>query len=373
MTHSTTWIEISRSALNHNIALFKKRVGASALLAVIKSNAYGHDMLAIARLCQENPAIAGFVAVSLSESYRLRQEGITKPILVMGYYDQDLSYALAHGVELSVVDYATLEIVQDLAQRHKKPFPVHIKIDTGLTRFGFTPEHTVDLVKRLQSNRHLKIAGLCTHFAESSSQDWLFTAQQRLKFTHVVTALAQQSILPPLCHADKSSTALRDVSCGGNGIRLGAGLYGLLPGHGLRQVMSWKTRIVHIRTADADVPIGYGRTYCTRVPTRIAFVPVGYYDGYDRRLSNCGSALVAYRTNTGVLTKASISVIGRITMNSIAFDVSHLADVKLGDEVELLGEHPAITASTIARLTGGENPRDVTVKVGAHIPRVVVP
>ena len=372
MISPTTWIEISRSALDHNIAIFKRLLGTTLLMAVVKSNAYGHGMIEIAQFCQQHKDIAGFITVSLSEAYTLRQAGITKPIVVMGFLDRDLSYAITNNIHISVHDITLLQALEQTARALGTPASVHIKVDTGLTRFGFMPENVVSIAAKIGKNNALSLQGLCTHFAESSTHDWIFTAQQRTRFFNVVQALDQRKLLPSLYHADKTTSALRPAEQRGTAVRLGAGLYGLLPEQGLQQVLTWKTRIIHIRSLEAGIPIGYGRTYCTQSQKRIALIPIGYYDGYDRRLSNCGHVVIGYRTTSGIYEYARAPIIGLVAMNITTLDITHLPDVKIGDEVILLGDYPGIRSWDIAHLTGGGNPRDVTVKINPIIEKKFV-
>jgi alanine racemase len=371
---TSSWIELSRSALMHNIAFLKQRAGSSvAYMAVVKSNAYGHGMLEIAHLCDTHPMVTALITVSLAEAVALRTAGVTKRIIVMGYLDTDLTTLIDHNIEVSVPNVQTLQILESLSHSSAHPLPIHIKIDTGFTRFGFMPDEVVPLMVDLYRQQHLNVQGICTHFAESGVHDWLFTAQQRKRFFTVVQQLDQQQILPPLYHADKTLTALRPSTLYGNGMRIGAGLYGLLDSDsGLQQVMTWKSTIVQLRSVPCDNSISYGRTFYTQQESKIAVVPVGYYDGYDRRLSNKGHILVYYRTKDGIHAVGEAPVVGLVTMNALFLDVTHLEGVAVGDEVILLGDYPGLRAWDIAQCTGAGNPREVTLSVHPWIERRIV-
>lgn len=364
-----TWIELNQTAFDYNIAYYKQHSSNASLMAVVKSNAYGHGIASIALHCQHNDAIDGFVTATLSEAILLRQQGITKPILAMGYLDAQLDEIIRHNIQISVIDYSMLNALEQVALHYHQPITIHVKVDTGLTRFGFMPEDVLDFVKKIHANKAFVLQGICTHFSESGNADWSYTEVQRERFTAVINQLKTYNLLPPLVHADKSNTALRAMHAPGSGMRIGAGLYGLLAQHNIYHVLTWKSRIAHIRTLTHDSPLGYGQTYHANAGQRIAFVPVGYYDGYDRRLANLGHVLIHHQTSTQQAHYVRAPVIGRIAMNTITVDISHAPHLTLEDEVILLGDYDGLRSCDIAELTGGDNPRDVIIKIRDSIPR----
>ena len=364
-----TWIELNHTAFDHNIAYYKHHIGNASLMAVVKSNAYGHGLLSIAHTCQQNNAVDGFITALLSEAILMRQQGITKPIVVMGYLDAPLDAIVHHNIQISVIDYPMLRALEQIALHYKKSITIHIKVDTGLTRFGFMPEEILELVKKIQTNRAFVLQGVCTHFGESSSDDWSYTQVQRERFAAVINQLKTHNLLPPLIHADKSNTALRVTHTPGSGVRIGAGIYGLLPDQQLRQILTWKTRIAHIRTIPHDSPLGYGQTYHARTGQKIAFIPVGYYDGYDRRLSNQGHIRAIHRLSDQESRSIAVPIIGRVAMNTTTLDISHAPQLAVGDEIILLGDYLGLRGHDMAHLTGGHNPRDVIIKIRESIPR----
>jgi alanine racemase len=234
------------------------------------------------------------------------------------------------------------------------------------------PDAVLAVVQKISRNKAFIVHGLCTHFAESSSDDWEYTKIQRERFLQAIHTLALHNLQPPLRHADKSTSAMRYANDTTNGVRIGAGLYGLLPDQGLRQVMTWKSRIAALRPITQDSPLGYAQTYRVFSGQKIAFIPVGYYDGYDRRLSNCGKVLVVRGSLHENKELFYAPVIGRVTMNTITIDISHIPYIGVGDEVIILGDYPGLRAWDSAEITKGGNPRDVIVKVRAGIERIVV-
>jgi len=369
MQSDMTWIELNQTAFDHNIAYYKQNIGDASLMAVVKSNAYGHGIIAIADKCQQNNNIDGFITAMLSEAILLRQQGITKPIVVMGYLDAPLDEIIRNNIQISVIDYTMLQALEQVALHYRQPITIHIKIDTGLTRFGFMPEEILELVKKIGANQAFVLQGICTHFGESCDADWSYTEIQRVRFSTVIQQLKTYNLVPPLIHADKSNTALRATHAPGSGVRIGAGLYGLLAQHNVQHVLTWKSRIAHIRTLTHDSPLGYGQTYHAAAGQKIAFIPVGYYDGYDRRLANQGHVLVLHQTAAQQVHSVRAPVIGRIAMNTITVDISHASHLTLGDEVILLGDHAGLRSCDIAELTRGENRRDVIIKIRESIPR----
>ena len=369
MQTDMTWIELNQTAFDHNVAYYKQHIGNASLMAVVKGNGYGHGIASIAHRCQHNNAIHGFVTVTLSEAILLRQQGITKPIVVMGYLDAPLDEIIRQNIQISVIDYTMLHTLEQVALHYKQPITIHVKVDTGLTRFGFMPQEVLTLVKKIHTHKAFILHGLCTHFGESGSADWSYTEIQRERFTTVIQQLKAYNLVPPLLHADKSNTALRATHTSGSGVRIGAGLYGLLAQHNIQQVLTWKSRIAHIRTLTHDSPLGYGQTYHAAAGQKIAFIPVGYYDGYDRRLANQGHVLIPHQTSAQETHSVRAPVIGRIAMNTITVDISHAPHLTLGDEVILLGDYDGLRSCDIAELTGGENPRDVIIKIRESIPR----
>lgn len=356
-------IELSASAFAHNIATYKQLIGAADLGIVVKGNAYGHGLDEILTLTKNNPDISWYFTATLSEALYIRSLGIIKPILVMSIIDQDPLLAFEQNIRLIFhqrEQFADL----DRAHRHGLRPIVHLKVDTGLSRFGFLPHECADIVHQLQRMPHVIPEGIFTHFAQAELPDQSYTNLQMQKFSTMTHEL-NQTISIPYHHSHATSATLFRGPESTNLFRIGAGLYGLWPSYNLQtwgaehnialtQILTWKTRIVHTRTVAAGTPIGYGCTHIAQQTMRVAQLPVGYADGYPRRLSNIGTVLIENQY---------APVVGRVGMNSITIDISRIPHARLGSEVILTGPHPGITALDLACSMKGFNPREITTPI----------
>ncbi|HZW60963.1 MAG TPA: alanine racemase [Candidatus Babeliales bacterium] len=376
-----TWLEISASALEHNIKIYRSIIGPHVQLAsVIKSNAYGHGIKEISQLCQNNTDIDWLCATSLTEALFLRQTGITKPILVMSLINADPLLAIEHSIDLIAFDISTISMLNAFGAKVNKTVNVHIKIDTGLARYGLLPHETLEFIRHVASLPYINIRGIFSHFAESDSENGSYTYQQLELFNTIINSLAHHKINVPLKHISNSAAAITLSGNYGNFVRIGAGLYGLHPSahtinHGrehhinfeLKTVMTWKTRLQQIRTVPANSYVGYSRTYQTAHQTIIGIIPIGYFEGYDRRLSNKGKMIV--RTKQG--NEGFAPVIGRVCMNIIMLDITNIAGASVGDEVIVMGGYPSIHAHEIANSIESFNAREITTRINQTIARII--
>lgn len=383
MTHKLhTWIELSRSAFAHNIAQMRAMVGSQVQIAlVIKGNGYGHGMKEMAQLAQDEPRVQWLYTATLEEALQLRTFGITKPILATSILAVDPALAVAHDIDVVIYDEAAIEKLHSIAQKLKKKLNVHIKIDTGLSRFGFLPEQAPDIFMRLQKLPYLHVRGIYTHF--SSSDDRSFTTTEQLfRFVNLLNVLDNQGISVELCHTNNTAATIITGSKHTNLVRIGAGAYGMWPSEyaketllnrnhdaHLKQVLTWKSYIDYVKTIPAGSHVGYARTFCAQRETRIAIVPVGYYDGYDRRLSNTGIVMV---DRADIQGNRYAPVIGRICMNVFEIDITDVPQAQVGDEVILLGDYPKMRSADMAQIISSFNPREITTRLNPYIPRIIV-
>ncbi len=372
-----TWIEISKQALLHNIKMYKQAIGASALGVVVKSNAYGHGLEQIGSICQESPHADWLFTATLSEAVTLRARGVTKPILVIYFIDTDPGMALEHDIEVMVCDEQTLEELNQRATAAGKQFKIHLKVDSGMSRFGFDPGQTIAFVKKALSMPGVIATGIYSHLAQAANADQTFNREQEAAFLSVLHALKQERINIPYKHLANSagSTALTNNQT--NMVRLGLGAYGWWPSQSnkeltqaqfptfeLKPVLAFKTRIFQIKNLEANRFVGYDRTYKTTGPTKVAVLPVGYFDGYDRRLSSKGILLVRGQY---------APVIGIIAMTTTLVDITHIPDARVGDEVILMGDYEKITPTQLANVIGSFNAREIMTRLNPLIPRIVIP
>lgn len=373
-TNPSSWVEINKQAFAHNIAQYKKVIGNVLFAPVIKSNAYGHGIAPIAQLCQENPAVDRICVVSLSEAVMLHALGIKKPIVVLSILDHDLKALLDKAIIVTVYDMNTVEKLQDLGKKHHTKIVIHIKIDTGLSRLGIPAHDAADFIKKVSTFSCISIEGIFTHFANSESPDQKFVAYQLALFDYVIQQLHSMNIAIPLQHTTCSAAITAQQHSHYTMVRAGIGIYGLWPSpenkqitlmhhpsFSLQPVLTWKTRMLQLKEIPSGSYVGYDLTFKTERPTRIATVPVGYWDGYNRNLSN----------NSFVRINNQLApVVGRIAMNLMMVDVSDIS-VSIDDEIILLGDYEGIRANDLAKQSGTIN-YDVVTTINPLLPRVVI-
>lgn len=378
-----TWIELSTSALSHNIGEYTKLInGRGALAVVIKSNAYGHGMGQIAGLCQADPRVQWFCVAHLSEALTLRRmHGITKPILVLAVVDEDPREAIAEDITLTVYDKDMLTNLNEYLKTHGGgQVKVHLKIDTGMSRFGFFLHEVEDLANYVKTLSHIIPTGMYTHSAESGSRELLFARQQLNLFTQARAIV--QKILPTVTyvHATNSGSTIGLINDypGLNLFRIGAGMYGFWHSQESRElaqalpepmtlkpVLSWKTRVMSLKTISKGAYVGYDQTYQAPDTVTLAMLPVGYYESYDRKL---------YTVDRYAYVNDQLApVIARTCMNVMTLNVSHLPQTKVGDIVELVGDKKHISAYELATLINSGNAREVTSRLASILPRILVP
>ena len=358
-----TYLEISASAFNHNAAYYKNKIGQFNKLAiVIKGNGYGHGLHQIASLCQQNENIDWICVAQLSEALTL--QNVTKPILILGYSDVSPELAIDKNIHFMVDSLEYAQNLNDIGEKQAYQFNVHIKIDTGLSRMGVLVAQAYEYIQQLQTLSYIKISGIYSHFAASDSNP-LFTSYQFEQFNTMIELLHEKGIFLSNIHMGNSaSTSTVKYPDHFNLFRIGLGVYGLgLDSAHLQPVMTWKTHIAHVKAVPKGSYIGYTGSYQVKRESRIALLPVGYYDGYKFRFSN----------KTEVLINGFYApVIGRIAMNMTIIDVTDIkADI--GDEVILMGMDEKIHAHRLAALGEIKNVREIITGINPMITRIIVP
>jgi alanine racemase len=367
-------IVISRQALLHNLRQFRTLAPKSQIMCVVKSNAYGHGSYQVASVVEE--MTDWLAVVNLDEALWLRGMGISKPILVLSYYDSSqIAEAIKKNISLVVYDRTQAEELNRTARKLKKLVRVHVKIDTGTSRLGIMPDQAAEFVEYLNSLKNLEIEGIMSHFA-ASEEDSEFTKQQLDKFKQIVSRLNLPQARKPILHIACSAASLLQKDSRLDAVRLGIGLYGLWPSleaksqmlkldpkFELRPALSWKTKIIQLKQLPAGSFIGYGKSYQTQRDTLLAVLPVGYFEGYDRGLSNKAEVLIAGQR---------CKILGRICMNLTMVDVTDAQKVKVGDEAVLIGKQDKeeITADELAEKIGTIN-YEVVTRINPMIPRIL--
>lgn len=334
-----TWAEIDLDAIEWNVRAYKRHVGEGVkVIAVVKANAYGHGAAQVGKTALE--AGAEMLAVHRAiEGVELRKAGIQAPILVMGYTPPD-------GAQL-IVDWRltpslmTVEFAQALSARASATgakAPVHVKVDTGMSRYGLLPEELVDFLRSIQPLSGIWVEGVFTHFATADWTDQSYVLQQLALFQETLSAAGTAGFTFPLVHAANSAAAMRLRAAHFNAIRPGIAMYGMHPSSEwppvfeIRPALTLKSKVSRVRWLPSGAAVSYGRTFITRKPTRAALVPVGYGDGYHRILSNKGYVLIRGRR---------APLIGRVCMDQFVVDASNIPDVQQDDEVVLVGRQEA--------------------------------
>lgn len=361
-----TWAEIDLDALKANVCALKHYVGEHVeLMAVVKANAYGHGAVHVARAALDAGATR-LVVHRANEGVALRQAGITAPILLLGYTPlAAASTVVAYGLIPTVITY---EFAKKLAVYASEPVPIHVKVDTGMGRFGLLPEEVVDFVRTLTTMPHLWVEGIYTHFATADEADQTHVRRQLCVFRQVLAALEEAELHVPIRHACNSAATLTLPEAHFEAVRPGIALYGMLPSDEwappvvLQPVLTLKSRVVRIRTLPAGTGIGYGRTFITQRPTSVALVPIGYGDGYHRLLSNRGEVLVQGQR---------APILGRVSMDQIVVDVTKVPGVQQEDEVVIIGAQgeEVIRAEEVARWAETIN-YEITTALLPRVPRI---
>jgi alanine racemase len=339
-----TWAEVSLSKLRHNFRVVQQHVGRGVeVCAVVKADAYGHGAVDCARALEEEGARWQGVT-SLDEAIPLRDAGIQGRILLMtGFWRGEEEEIIRLQLTPTVWEPGQIELLDKAAARLRvNKHPVHLKVDTGMGRLGVALEDLAQACAALKSAPHLALEGLSTHLASSEVLDAPSVGEQLSRFEEAGRVLRSAGFVPPLIHAANTSAVISRPKALYNMVRPGIALFGYhLPferagrevsGSALRlevkPILTWKTRILSLRDVRANQALGYGGIYVTKAPARIAILPVGYADGYNRALSSRGRVIVR---------EHYAPIVGRISMDLTLADVTGLPGVSVGDEVILLG------------------------------------
>jgi len=363
------WAEIDLDAIAHNVAAIKRHVGEQvAVMAVVKANAYGHGAVPVARTVLESGA-SRLAVNRLDEGVSLRQAGIRAPILVMGYTPTaGAPKAVTHDLTLTVTSMELAQALSAAANRAGKRIPVHVKIDTGMGRFGLLPDEAVDFIRALRRLPGLMLEGVYTHFAVADLADKSYTHQQFATYRQILAALERENIQVPLRHVANSAATLDLPETHLDAVRPGIAIYGLHPSSEvepaipLQPALTLKSRVGRVRTLPAGSSISYGRTFITQRPTPVALVPCGYGDGYMRLNSNRGAVLIHGR-------RAPIR--GRVCMDQFVVEITGIEQVRLNDEVVLIGRQgdEMLSAEELARWGETIN-YEVVTQLMPRVPRV---
>jgi len=376
--YARAWIEIDGEQLKSNINIIKKMLPKKTAFAlVVKANAYGHDLKLISQYCEQEGLIDFFCVAHLSEALELRAYGIVTPILVMCSLDAPLKEAVMQKIDLGVSNKEQLYAIEAVAKQLQKKAHVHIKIDTGLSRFGFFSHQMRELVCILKHLEYSILCGLFSHFAQSAQPDQSCTNQQYRTFKQCVDELIQEGISPTYIHQQNSAGIITQPDALYSMVRIGALAYGMwssehqkqllsdIQQRAIKQVLAFKTRVIEIKKLSVQTPVGYDGIFVTRRTTITAKIPVGYADGYSRHFGLGAKPAYVYIRNQRA------RIIGYVAMNVIIIDITDIPGVGTGDEVTLTGDIDGLRTNDLCAILGNGNPREVTSCINSSIPRFI--
>jgi alanine racemase len=370
-----TWAEVSLSALRANYRTVAEYVGGVTVCAVVKADAYGHGAVECASALEQEGA-TWLGVTSLDEAIPLREEGIATRILLMtGFWRGEEEEIVRLGLTPTVWQIDQIDLLERAAARIGVLQPIHLKVDTGMGRLGAAPEDLPRICAVLKSSPHLKVEGFSTHIASSEVLDAPSVGEQLKSFEAARQTLAACGFDPPLIHAANTSAVISHHESWNSMVRPGLALYGYhLPferagravsGRALKlsvkPVLTWKTRILSLREMRAGQALGYGGTYVTKAPSRIAILPVGYADGLNRGLSSGGRVIVR---------EHYAPIVGRISMDLTTVDVTGIPGVEVADEVILLGSSDGLSVDAREHAELAHTiPYEILCAISKRVPR----
>lgn len=367
----TTYAQIDLDALDHNVKALKAHIGPSVqLIGVVKANAYGHGAGQVGRAALAS-GVDRLAVARLDEGIQLRRDGIDAPILVMGYaIPAEIPLFADHQLAATINTLETAQVLSARAGELGRTAIVHIKVDTGMGRYGLLPDEVAAFAGKIGRLPHIRIEGIYTHLSTSDERDKSYVDRQLGLFNDALNSLEQAGIDIPIKHASNSGAILDTPAARFDAVRSGITLYGMYPSDEvtravpLRPILSIHSHIGRIRTLPTGATVGYGRTWTASRPTTVALVPIGYGDGYRRSLTNKGLMLIGGQR---------VPLIGRVSMDQIMADITDLDGVRQDDPVVLLGEQGAehLTAEDLAMLAGTIN-YEITTGLLPRLPRVYV-
>lgn len=379
----TSYIEISKSAYNHNIKYLRNTIGSDIRFSsVVKGNAYGHGVDIIVPLA-EKAKINHFSVFSASEALDVFNAASPKSdIMIMGYLSDDqLAWAIEKNIEFYIFNVERLQKAIDLAKAIKKPARIHIEVETGFNRTGIEYENMSEVVNLITDNqKHLILEGLCTHYAGAESvTNYCRIINQIKDYRRFYQYLTRHNLKPRFRHTAGSAASLTYPQTIMDMVRIGISQYGFWPtketyiyqfkrnqakDSDLKRVITWKTRVMSIKEVDPGEFVGYGSSFMANKTMKVAIIPVGYTNGFSRSLSNMGRVLIRGKR---------VPVVGTVTMNTMSVNVTDIPNVEIGDEVVLVGKQKrlAISIASFSEMSNQLNYQTLA-RLPSNIPRHVV-
>ena len=362
---------VNLDAIYDNIINLSKRLGeGTKIIAVIKTDGYGHGAVPIANTIDN--LVSAYGVATVDEAVNLRKHGIKKPIYVIGYtHESQLARIVEGDIRPTVFTYDMAKAVSDTAVSMNKKAKIHIKIDTGMSRIGFKQnEESLNIIEEISNMKGIEIEGIFTHFATADEEDKTGANKQYEIFKNFTDELAKRGINIKIKHCSNSAAMMEMPYANMDYVRAGIAMYGLYPSDEvdkelvkLTPALGLKSHVAYVKTIEKGTRVSYGGTFVADKVMKIATIPLGYGDGYRRSLSNKGYVLIHGK-------KAAI--LGRVCMDQFMVDITEIDDVKKDDEVVLLGKSgdEEITAEKLAQMAGETFNYEIVCDIGKRIPRV---
>ena len=376
--YQRVYAQVSLDAIRNNMDSMKKNIaGETRMIGVIKTDGYGHGAIPIARELEPLDYLFGFAVATAEEAFILRESGIKKPVLILGYtFPYSYERLIKEEIRMVVFREDTLRELSELTERlgregKELKARVHIKVDTGMSRIGIRPdEEGLSFVKKALALKGIEVEGIFTHFAKADEADKASAYRQLEDFKSFTAWVEKETgYRIPVKHCSNSAGIVELKEANMDVVRAGITLYGLWPSDEVKRdiisltpALSLYSHIVYVKEIEAGVSVSYGGTFTADKRTRVATIPIGYGDGYPRGLSGKGSVLIRGKR---------APILGRICMDQFMADVSDIPDVKEGDLVTLIGEdgNERITMEELGGLSGRFN-YELACCLGKRIPRV---
>lgn len=373
--YDRVWAEVDLDAITANIENIKKCIKPETkIIAVLKTDGYGHGDLPIARILEPDDAVWGYAVATVEEAYTLREKGIKKPLLILGYtFPYSYEKMIEEEIRPTVFMLDMAQMLSEKAQEMGKVCHIHIKVDTGMTRIGMHPdEESIELIRKIKELPGLELEGIFTHFATADESDKSKTYRQMQMFQSFVNETEDKlSFQFPMKHCSNSAGIIEMPEANMDAVRAGIIIYGLWPSKEveddhkmeLKPALALKSRIVYVKMVSANQEISYGGTFITARDTQVATICIGYGDGYPRSLSNIGYVLV---------NGQKAPILGRVCMDQFMVDVTDVkGEVCVGDVVTLIGDDGGKTISMeeLGELSGRFN-YELACDIGKRVPRI---
>ena len=370
--YNRVYAKIDLDAAAYNMEQMKNRIGGGArLIAVVKTDAYGHGAVPLAEVFEKLDYVWGYAVATLDEGIVLRKHGIKKPILILGcVFPDQYDDMVRNEIRAAVYMEEMAGKIAEAAERAGKKAYIHIKVDTGMGRIGFpVTEESADIIERISRMENIEVEGMFTHFAKADERDKTYTYEQHRKFMWMKEQMEKRNVEIPYYDCDNSAGIIDFPDMKHDLARAGISTYGMYPSEevnrdavDLKPVLSLVSHVIFVKTVEPGTSISYGGTFVAPKQMKVATIPVGYGDGYPRSLSNKGCVLIHGKR---------ARILGRVCMDQFMVDVTDIPEVQFMDQAVLIGEDQddRITVEELAELSGRFNYEFVCC-LGKRIPRV---